>query len=255
MEKNRKKVFLGAEVASPWIDLPEKKRVVAPSMRHITLKFIGWTEKEPPIPLIPFVMSPVGILNDLLFLPKNHPRVIAYQAIFLSEESNFKKFQEELIDKQAPSRPALPHVTIARTSSLDRDKWEKWFTPLPFFIKGIHLYESKDELCYTPLFSQELIPPFIEIEHTADLAFLIQGCDFNQLYLHGALALAFSYPPMILSLEVRALHSLEEVIEALNHLITKIDIESGCPFKAVSFQGRVTYKEQYLYQWEMIVDV
>ena len=47
----------------------------------------------------------------------------------------------------------------------------------------------------------------------------------------------------------------DEIIIQLNEKISLWDAESGCPFKAVSFSGEITKKENGLLHWEMIIDV
>lgn len=92
------------------------------------------------------------------------------------------------------------------------------------------------------------------IEHTADLAFLIRGYNFSELYLHGMLALAFSFPALLQFFSKKECATLAQVIQSLNQLVTKADIEMGCSFKAVSYAHGLK-EVNGLYEWEMIVDV
>lgn len=248
MEKEKRKLFLGGEVVSPWVDIPEGERVIAQEMRHVTLAFLGYVEECPELEVAPFEIGPVGILDSLLFLPPEKERVVAYSMQFLTGEEAIRSFQAEV-----SGQPFLPHVSIVRSSRRDSSFWKAWFTPLPFFTKAIHLYESVGNLQYVPLKSQRLQLPFSTVEHTADIAFLVRGKDLDELYLHAGTALAFSYPSLISFLKGEVCSSLEEVVMALNQLIAKVDIEIGCPFKAVSFQGELV--QTSIYEWEMIVDV
>ncbi len=249
------KTFFGAEVTSPWKELPKQGREISTSMRHITLAFWGVTENTPSLKPLSFSIAPTGIFDRLLFLPEGHPRVVAYHAHFLSKEKEVLALQKTLIP--GPEKmPFVPHVTIMRDSHPDRILWQKLFSPLPFFVRAIHLYESLENLRYIPLCSQPLIPPFEPKEHTADLAFTVRGSQVHELYTHAVLALAFTFPPILLHIEKHPnFTSFEEIVKGLNRLITKVDIEIGCPFKAVCLQGDIQEKAGPTYEWEMIVDV
>ncbi len=152
-------------------------------------------------------------------------------------------------------RALHPHITIAR-APFDRNAWEESFSPFPFFIKAIHLYQSLGNLTYESLWSLPLLTPFEEFEHTADIAFLIQGEEMQELHLNAQLALAWKFPPMLPYLFKPAFkNSLNEVIIDLNERVSEADMRIGTPFKAVSFHGEVKKNAQNILQWEMIVDV
>jgi hypothetical protein len=54
LKEIKKKLFLGAEIASPWQEEIEGERTISPKMRYMTLAFLGRVEKEPIIPSISF---------------------------------------------------------------------------------------------------------------------------------------------------------------------------------------------------------
>lgn len=251
----KKNHFFGAEVISPWKDLPQDGRPIDPAYRHITMAFLGHQEIKPPIPSLSFSIAPVGVLDSLLFLPDRNPRTISYHAKFLSKEKEFLSLQSSLAIKNNENT-FLPHVTVARKEHPDKNLWREHFSPLPFFIKAIHLYESLGNLKYIPIKTASLLLPFESVDHTADLAFRIRGSSPSEIYLHAAIALSFSYPTMISHIEnTQRFSSFEEIVKALNKLITKVDIEIGSPFKAVSLQGAIVEISPSIYEWEMIVDV
>jgi SHS2 domain-containing protein len=99
--------------------------------------------------------------------------------------------------------------------------------------------------------------PFEEKEHTADIAFIIRGENFNELYHNAQIALCFYHNKIFpyLQLNQKEKTNIDEVIISLNEIITIIDREIGSPFKAVSFHSNITTSKQNLLQWEMIVDV
>ncbi len=247
----QRKLFWGAKVVSPWLDLVEKEREILPEMRHLTLAFLGYLEELPPFPPVPFTMSPVGFFDDLLFLPSDHPRVVAYHLEFLSGKEGLFTLQRALTTE---TREFLPHISILRSPKAKLSLWEEWFTPLPFYLEQICLYETVAPLTYVTVTHLDLLPPFREIEHTADLAFHIYGEEMGQIYLHATLALAFHFPPMIMEYKPLNFSTLDDLIVALNRLITKVDTEKGCPFKAVSFSGKPRETAKFT-EWEMIVDV
>lgn len=137
--------------------------------------------------------------------------------------------------------PWLCHVTLSR-KPFDREEWKKAFIPLPLSIHGIHLYESLGQSKYKPIWSSPLIAPFTEIEHTADIAFLIRGDHFIQLHRHAQIALAFRFPPLLQFLNQNTFDNLEDIIIDLNDTIAKADSLIGCPFKAISFHGQIEEK-------------
>jgi len=239
-------------------------RIIEESSRHLTLAFLGNHPFQPlekalsnfPKPDFPF--GPIGRSNKLLFLPELKPRVVAEHIQWLCDEDQITTYQTTLLDwlenlgYPIDRRPLLPHITIARAPFIEKE-WEEAFEPLPFMITGIHLYESIGNLRYTSIWHHPLSPVFEEFEHTADIAFHIYGEDFQQLYLHGALALSFKYPPILDFLTSSTVANIQSVIKLLNQMISTCDAQIGCPFKAVSHHGKLLSKHPL--KWEMIVDV
>jgi hypothetical protein len=123
------------------------------------------------------------------------------------------------------------------------------------FINGLHLYESVGNLMYESLWSFPLIAPFEEMEHTADIAFLIRGENLRQLYKNARIALAFRFPKLLnYDTPMEYIADLDDIVIALNSIVTQADAEEGCPYKAVSFHGHLIQNAGY-FSWEMIVDV
>ena len=151
-------------------------------------------------------------------------------------------------------RPFFPHITIAR-APFDIKDWLAHFDPLPFFVKAIHLYQSLGNLHYQSIWESPLIPPFEEFEHTADIAFLVRGNTPQELHLNAQIALAFKFPPLVNFLSTILQDSLDEIIISLNEIVAKADMELGCPFKAISFHGKIIKDPYQILHWEMIVDV
>jgi len=260
MEKRR--LFFGAEVFAPWPPLSPPGRVIESSSLHLTLAFLGnvaLSSIEALLPTFPkpsFHLGLPGCLDTLLFLPEQSPRTVSAHVKLFSHEIEWKNFILALGSWLSMDLSSfLPHVTFAR-SPFHKEDWEKFFTPLPLIIQGFHLYESVGSLTYTSLWHYPLLPPFEEIEHTADIAFLLRGETLAELYLHAQLALAFSFPPLVRFLPLKTtVSSLSDIIIDLNALLAEADMELGAPFKAVSFHGTVQQKPQEPLTWEMIVDV
>lgn len=265
MKEIKKRLFFGCEASAPWpIDYPSG-RIIDPSYRHLTLAFLGnvlyspLEEILPEFPGPPFKISPIGFFDQCLFLPKHHPHVAAWNVKWLNDppfESFRQQFAAWLKSHHYPidRRPFLPHVTIAR-SPFSSEEWKKSFTSLPMMATGIHLYESVGNLVYKPLWSLPFPLAFEEVSHTADLAFHIKGETMEQLHLHAEMALAFKHPPLIEYIKQVTLEkNLDDIVMALNELISISDQEIGSPFKAVSFHGDIE-KENNILKWEMIVDV
>lgn len=267
MDLEQKRVFFGLEVQAPWPKSLPQGRLLNESQRHLTLAFLGKINYNllkktlQSIPLPSFKVGFAGKFDQCLFLPLHHPRVVAWHIDFMEEKSPLDAYYEQLIkwlqDKgfKPDTRHSFnPHVTIAR-APFNKHAWENAFLPLPCLLNNIHLYESKGQLQYEPVWSFPLESPFEEISHIADVAYWVRGENYDHLYRHAGIALAFSFPEMLPYLEKRdGIHSLDEVIICLNELVAKIDREINCPFKAVSFHSRLEEKNKILH-WEMIVDV
>jgi hypothetical protein len=97
--------------------------------------------------------------------------------------------------------------------------------------------------------------PFVELEHTADMAFSLRGYSMAQLFSHAQLALAFYFPQLVTFIEKKEdFNSLDRIVMELNEWLSRVDGEIGIPFKAVSFHGKMQSHRDFL-EWEMIVDV
>lgn len=262
-----KRIFFALDLTSKWDETEPPGRYIDKKLRHITLLFIGNISEEKlasliqNIPSPSFNIAPSGILDKVLALPYNHPNVIAYRAHFLHDLEEIKIYKnvlssylESLGIFLEKGRSFLPHVTLCR-KPFEINPWKKNFQKLPFYIPRIVLYESLENSKYRPLWFQEFILPFSEIEHTADIAFHIRGKDFYELYVNGFLALCFKSSQISrYFLENENIQNIDDVIISLNKIISNEDTEIGSLFKAVSFQSNVSNLEKYL-QWEMIVDV
>lgn len=267
IENDEKRLFFGAEVVAPWSETYPSGRILEEAERHITLAFLGnvpyheLVDQLATLPKPHFKIGPVGKCNELLFIPNKVPRVAAFHIEWLHKKDQLSLFQKQLLhwldDKgyEINTRKFLSHVTIAR-APIDKEVWEESFVEMPIYIKAIHLYESVGNLEYVSRWQIPLVIPFEEIEHTADLAFHIHGEDFPELYLHACLALSFHYLPIFFDVEERNdLKSIDDVVAALNELISKVDSETGVPFKAVSYHGDAKKVSNNLLFWKMIVDV
>lgn len=187
-----------------------------------------------------FSVGLAAVFDRPLFLS----HVVAWHVDWLEE--GLVAYQKKLIEHLHLEDRFLSHVTIAR-KPCDEPAWKKAFFPLPLYVKNLHLYESLGNSHYKSVWEHAIQAPFEEIEHTADLAFLVRPPHF----LHAQLALAFYFPAFIRYLDHRKVEGLEAVVQALNAMIAKVDGEIGCPLKAISFHGVETRSEE----WEMIVDV
>lgn len=267
MDDSKKRVFFGLQVKAPWPEHLPHGRILNPEDRHATLAFLGDVPYSPlfqnlkHFPSPSFKVGPAGIFTECLFLPPRHPNVVAWDVQWIGDSHEIVEFRQNLIEwlKQKNYHPKehegpwLCHVTLCR-KPFEYSQWKKDFIPLPVIVNAIHLYESLGNLTYKPLWSFPLISPFQEIEHTADIAFNINGENPTQLYHHAQIALAFRYPALIPYMNDHQFVHLEDIIIALNEIIAKTDGAIGCPFKAISFHGQIKENNSTL-QWEMIVDV
>lgn len=233
-----------------------------PEARHLTLLFLGEQEENKILslmdsaPVYPLPLGVAGFFDECLLLA----HVVGCHCDLGEKEEPLRKFAEALeqyfenngISLNHKNR-WLPHVTIAR-EPFDREAWKSHFSPLPFVSVSLDLFASIGNLHYQSLWQMRLTPPFEKLSHTADIAFIVRGTDFRELFHHARLALAFEFPKMVNYQAETRLDSLVDVIRALNQLVTQADFDIGCPFKAVSYHGEAQKKEAYL-EWEMIVDV
>jgi RNA 2',3'-cyclic 3'-phosphodiesterase len=235
-----RRLFYGLEVDAPWPEQFPPGRLVDASSRHMTVEFLGDLPNLPDLsdaPVPPFPIGPVGQFDRVLFLPKRRANVVAWH-IFGFDDPYFESL--------------LCHVTLARRP-FEMDAWKEAFEPLPCVGVALHLYESVGNLTYKPLWSHPLLPPFEELPHTADIAFRVRGETLQQLHRNAEVALCFKAPGMLPDLG-RVANSFDEMVIALNDLVSDLDTREGSPFKAVSFSGELQEREGIL-EWEMIVDV
>ena len=264
----QKRMFFAFEVSAPWPASYPHGRLLDERQRHLTAAFLGSADyailqtilKE--IPLPSFNIGMAGIFNQVIFLPKMHPRVAAWHVEWLDDALALQAYVRQLLDflKARGFNPDdrgdfLPHVTICR-SPFNFHEWRQAFQKLPMSIKVLHLYESLGDLQYRPLWSYPLMAPFEEIEHTADIAFKVRGKNVPQLFKHAFLALAYKHPELVKYRNIEwSAETIEDVIIQLNAIVSKADADTGCPFKAVSFHGEIETQPDGTLTWEMIVDV
>jgi 2'-5' RNA ligase len=265
---NEKRLFFALAAEAPWPTVLPEGRLLTPEARHMTLAFLGNVPWEPlqarlsTLPLPTFQVGGAGIVDACLCLPENHPRVIAWHVHWIGESGQeILRYQQQLATylREAgyaiDQRPFLPHVTLAR-QPFNAKKWTRAFKTLPVFFPTLHLYESVGNLHYKPIWSHSLIPPFVELSHTADIAFKVAGSSMAQLGQNAQIALCFKCPDLIPYLSpIPADCTLDDLVIILNDAVTRIDMDIGCPFKAVSFHGEVTHDASNVLSWEMIVDV
>lgn len=252
-----------------WPQHLPKARILKEEVRHITLAFLGscplapLSQLLPFFPKPPFVIGPAGIADRLLFLPSSSPRVAATHVIWQKDVDVLGAYRKEMInwlsshEHTLDKRSFLPHITLAR-APFDKEEWENSFHPFAFYLKGLHLYESLGNLNYESLWNISWLEPFEELDHTADIAFAIRGETVQQIHYNAQIALSVHCPELIKYFTSELEDSLDKIIISLNALITRMDIEEGSPFKAVSFHGKLKLFSEgsyHFFTWEMIVDV
>jgi len=269
MEPNKKRLFFGFEVIAPWPEKLPMGKLLDVHNRHITLAFLGttdWNQLSQALtqfPIPPFKVGLAGKFDHCQFLPKRHSNVVAWHVEWIDDVQMLlayqKGFTQWLIQKgfspSQPDRKWLPHVTLCR-KPFNARLWNDTFVSLPMIFQNLHLYESLGNSKYQSIWHYPILPPFEELDHIADIAFMIYGESLQQIVTHAQIALAFTFPPLLNYLEqVSELHSLEDIVIHLNSLISQTDKAIGCPFKAVSFHGDLVKRDDNTLQWEMIVDV
>lgn len=262
-----KRLFFAAEVAAPWPKRLPQGRILRETDRHLTLAFLGNVSYQKILDLLhtvpppPFAIGLVGQFDKCLCLPRKHPHVIAWHVDWLEDPTALLAYQQQLVDwltchalPPLQHEEFLPHVTVCRSPFIT-EEWKAAFIKLPCHISSIHLFESMGNSLYESRWQLPIKPPFEEIPHTADIAFRLYGESLQQLYIHAQAALAFHYPPLLHYFSPAFVgEHLDDLIIALNEIVTKADVEGQCPYKAISFHGELIEQEQIL-TWEMIVDV
>lgn len=267
MPEEVKRLFFGWEVHSPWPSKLPQGRLLDEAHRHLTVAFLG---NIPYLPLQEILhtfpkpcmrVGSVGNFDACLTLPPRHPHVIAWHMQGWEDPHPLHDFQKKVMHWLSSHQYAIetrewnPHVTLCR-SPFDAQAWKEAFMPLPFYTSSLHLYESTGNLHYMPLWSYSLYAPFEEIDHTADMAFIIRGESLQHLYQNAFTALAFKVPSFLdFFIPQPILNDLDDVIITLNAILAHVDCMKGCPLKAISFHGEIARLEHSLLQWEMIVDV
>lgn len=246
------RIFFGLEAIAPWPETFPTGRLIDPTSRHATLVFLGdcngFDLKK--IPLPPFVLGFTGFFDRLLIFQ----HAIGWHVQMPT--SALQKYQETLLQifqKQPEEHELLLHVTLAR-KPFDEEGWRRAFQKLPVLFPALHLYESHENLLYKPIWTHSLIPPFEEIEHTADIAYKVRGRDLHEIYNNAKMALAFRFPQMLDFYSQTEPKTLDALISDLNRSVSLADSAIGCPFKAVSFSSKMLQNDAFT-EWEMIVDV
>ncbi len=250
--------FIGFDIICHFPELPSPQ-LIAPQSRHLTLAFLGnLTPNEigaliEQMPKPTFKVASCGIFDKPLSLPPAHPRVFAWHIRYLDNE-NILAYQRLLASflNKVQQQEFLSHVTLSRHPPFT--ELLAAFIPLPMTTAHLHIYESLGHSQYKKIWTHQMLLPFEEFEHTGDLAFIVRGKDYFELFVHAFLAIAFEHPALIPYYTQKSPQDLQEVIICLNDLIAEFDIKEGAPFKAVSFHSKLEVKENLLI-WEMIVDV
>lgn len=264
---DEKRLFLGFSLKAPWNDSFPSGKILKQEDRHLTVVFLGSCDYEKAlsvlehIPMPMFSVTPVGVFDELIFLPKNSKKVAAFHAKFFDDR--IKEYQrvlyefcikQNLIDSTHIEKGFLPHVTIARSLSSIED-WKKSFSPHPFYLEDLCLYESLGNSTFNILWKKAFIPPIEELSHTADIAYIIRAKDRQTLYQNAQIALCFADENILSYLDhTSKVENLDDIIIHLNQIVSEVDADIGSAFKAVSFHGRLKEEENHI-TWEMVIDV
>ena len=261
------RLFFALAIDCPWPKPLPEARLLQEGERHVTLAFLGEKDPEEVLDRLKacdtqqLKVAPAGSFNRCIFLPPKNPRCISWHVHWLSALDAFNSLQQTLQSHFLPkeTRPFLAHTTIGRRP-FSISAWKKAFYPLPVCAKALCLYKSLGNLRYEPIYTQPLLLPFEEQEHTADIAFLIRGETLKDLYSNAAIALSFTFTPFVSFIDEEVdPKSLDDVIASLNAMIAHADARLGCPIKAVSYYGQITTRSDTLQntfkEWEMVVDV
>lgn len=268
IRRMNQRLFFAIETMCPWPETFPPARLLSEEHRHMTLVFLGETDSDALLACLPLIPDPsfkiglAGCFDAPLFLPESRPRTAGWHVRLFEGQDLLTAFRQKLLVWLSETNfihrfdnNFLPHVTIARDPE-DLVSWRCAFTTLPLYLRNIHLYRSLGHSKYESLWRHPILPPFEELEHTADIAFLVRGEDWKSLHLHASLALAFQFPPLLPFIEIkREPKDFVDLVAGLNELVSKADAEIGCPFKAVSFHGDVQMSTNGIWEWEMIVDV
>jgi len=251
--RNGTPFFFGLKVRSPWPSQWPEGRLLDEANRHYTLVFLGncSAPQKNEIELPSFVLGPCGLFTKVLFLPKRHPHVVAWEVKWL--EPFLRDHEGQICRRFGKETSSIPHVTIARSPKTFH-LWKEAFQILPLYAESLHLYESLGYSQYQSVWEHPFIAPFEEIEHTADVAFCVRGENFHNLYVNAFIALCFHCPEVAPFWQDAEVNSVAEIVMALNRIVSVADTERGCPLKAVSFHGHARKREQFL-EWEMIIDI
>ncbi|NGX56578.1 MAG: RNA 2',3'-cyclic phosphodiesterase [Candidatus Anoxychlamydiales bacterium] len=268
MEKNTRKLFFAFEIETIWIDNFKNASVVDKKNRHLTLLFLGendLNEIKKQLDLMPklnLLLGSCGYFDKPFFLPKNNSRVAAYNAIFLEDNAKIENYQKNLYSfflkeefNLKNEKDFLPHITILR-KDFEKKEFEKQFKQTPFYLKSFNLYESLFHSNYKALWKMDYLAPFIELKHTADIAFEVRGKDFDSLLLHSFIALCFKeFKLLKYKKNLKKVSSIDDIIIDLNEILTLMEIDGyQASFKAISFNQKNWVKDNIIY-WEMVIDV
>lgn len=256
------RLFFGMDTMCPWPErLPSDGRIISEENRHLTFVFLGDQNSEELIaalsdfPAPPCKVGFAGYFDASLELPPRHPRVIAWRANFGLKQSAFLTFQAEAAKwlNREEERGFTPHVTLCRHPR-DLKKWQKAFHRLPVVSQTLHLFESLGYSRYRSLWNLSLLPPLVELKHTADIAFIVRGESLAELNWNAFIALALNFPGLLDFYREREIGNLDDIVIGLNEMVAAADSAVGTPYKAVSFHGEIKEVNQVL-EWEMIIDV